>query len=202
MTLDEYNTLISLIHPNIIRLYDAFEEESAQYLVMEYCPIGSIKQKGKLTYEQFVYYSKQILEAVSYCHSLNIAHRDIKPENIFIDQNNNIRLADFGIAKHFDYLGDKSEQKCGSLKFFSPEMFQLTEICPFKADIWALGVTFFCMATGEYPFKNIHTRDDLQQSIIAANFSFEKYEIDEIIHFLIVKMTQSNPDMRQTSENY
>ena len=199
MILDEYNTLISLVHPNIIRLYDAFEEESAQYLVMEYCPIGSIKQKGKLTYDQFVNYSRQLLDAISYCHSLNIAHRDIKPDNIFIDKNGNVKLADFGISKHFDYL-NKSDQKCGSLKFFSPEMFLCQSICPFKADIWALGVTFFCIATGEYPFKNIYTRDDLKSKIITANFNFDNYELDERIQFLIVKMVRPNPEMRLTAK--
>lgn len=198
LTLDEYNTLISLTHPNIVRLYDAFEEESAQYLVMEYCPIGSINQKGKLSYEQFVNYSKQILEALSYCHSLNIAHRDIKPENIFLDQNNNVRLADFGMAKHFDF-DDKSDEKCGSLKYFSPEMFQFKEVCPFKADIWALGVTFFSMATGNYPFKG-NSPDDLKQNVIKGNFDFDKYDVDARIRFLIMKMTQQNPDLRQIPE--
>ncbi|KAK8837090.1 hypothetical protein M9Y10_037142 [Tritrichomonas musculus] len=198
LTLDEYNTLISLTHPNIVRLYDAFEEESAQYLVMEYCPIGSINQKGKLSYEQFVNYSKQILEALSYCHSLNIAHRDIKPENIFLDQNNNVRLADFGMAKHFDF-DDKSDEKCGSLKYFSPEMFQFKEVCPFKADIWALGVTFFSMATGDYPFKG-NSPDDLKQNVIKGNFDFDKYDVDVRIRFLIMKMTQQNPDLRQIPE--
>lgn len=84
---------------------------------MEYCPIGSINQKGKLTYDQFVNYSKQILKALSYCHSLNIAHRDIKPENIFLDQHDQIKLADFGVAKYFTYY-NKSDEKCGSLKYF------------------------------------------------------------------------------------
>lgn len=199
LTLDEYNTLISLIHPNIIRLYDAFEEDSAQYLVMEYCPIGSLSQKGKLPYDQFIHYSKQILEAISYCHSLNIAHRDLKPENIFLDQNNNVRLADFGIAKHFD-IYDKSNEKCGSLKYLSPEMFQCKEICPFKADIWALGITFFIMATGYYPFRG-YTTFDIKDNVMKGNFDYSRYEIDDRIRFLILKMTHLNPDLRHTADN-
>ena len=75
----------------------------------------------------------------------------------------------FGIAKHFSCC-NKSDEKCGSLKYFSPEMFQSGEICPFKADILALGVTFSCMATGYYPFKVANRRDDLQKDILSCNF--------------------------------
>lgn len=72
-------------------------------------------------------------------------------------------------------------------------MFQCGEICPFKADIWALGVTFFMMATGEYPFKKVNRREDLQKEILSSNFNFSKYEIDDRIRFLIIKMTYQNP---------
>lgn len=66
MTVDEYNTLISLIFTNIIRLYNVFVEESAQYLVLEYWHIGSINEKGKLIYYQFINYSKQVFETIWY----------------------------------------------------------------------------------------------------------------------------------------
>ena len=118
----EFNMLVSLNHPNIIKLYDFFEDDSSQYLVMEYCPNGTILQKGKLSYGEFIYYSKQVLDALEYCHSNKIAHRDIKPENILIDDYNNVKLADFGFAKNFDEYS-KSEEKCGTIKYFSPEMF-------------------------------------------------------------------------------
>lgn len=164
LTDDEYNTLISLNHPNIIKIYDAFEDKSAQYLVMEYCPNGTIEEKGCLTYDQFIYYAKQILEALSYCHSIKIVHRDIKPQNIFLDQYDHIKLADFGMAKHYED-DSKSSEKCGSIKYFAPEMFQYKEICLFKADIWALGITFFHMATGCYPFQ-ANSQEELKEYIL------------------------------------
>lgn len=193
----ELEMLVSLNHPNIIRIYDFFEDEFSQYLVMEYCPNGTIHQKGKLIYEEFIYYSKQILDAVEYCHSKNIAHRDIKPENILIDKYNKVKLADFGIAKNFEN-DDKSGDKCGTMKYFAPEMFLYKEINPFKADIWALGITFYYMSTGKYPFS-IHSVQQLKQSILIGEFDFIKNKIDPRIQNIINKMTQSQPNLRPTA---
>lgn len=192
----EFDMLVFLNHPNIIRIYDVFEDESSQYLVMEYCPNGTILQKGKLEYDQFVSYSKQILDALDYCHSKNIAHRDIKPENILIDNYNKVKLADFGIAKNFG-TNNKSKEKCGTMKYFAPEMFLYNEVCPFKADIWALGITFYCMATGKYPFSS-HSPQRIKQSILIGEFDFIKNKIDQRILFLINKMTESQPSLRPT----
>lgn len=126
----------------IIKLYDSFDDEIYKYLVMEYCSNGTILQKGKLTYDKFVHYSKQILEAISFIHSKKIAHRDIKPENIFIDQYDHVKLSNFVMAKEFQ-CDEKPHEKFGSYLQLAPEMIQNHEICPFKADIWALGITFF-----------------------------------------------------------
>ena len=202
LTEDEYTHLISLDHPSIIKLYDAFNDEHAQYLVMEYCINGTIQEKGKLSYEKFTHYAKQILEAISFCHSNKIAHRDIKPDNIFLDHYDHIKLADFGMAKSFDE-DSKSSDKCGSLMYLSPEFFLYQEINPFKADIWALGITFFYMATGNYPF-HYKSREELVQLISRGEIDFFQYEIHPKIQLLIKKMTikdQNNrPDVEKLLE--
>ena len=194
----EYNTLVSLHHPNIIRLYDAFDDEDSDYLVMDYCPNGTVRQKVNLPYEKFMYYAKQMIEALAYCHSNNIAHRDIKPDNIFLDQYDKIKLADFGLARQFDDE-TKSNEKCGSLIFVAPEVLQYNEVCPFKADIWALGITFFFMATGNYPFRS-KTREDLKNLIIRGDLDYSRYKIDPKIRFLISKMTIKEPSSRYSAE--
>lgn len=94
----EIEALISLIHPYIVKLYQTFTDQKSYYLVMEYCPKGTIKELKKMNRENFIFYAKQLVEVLNYCHSQKIAHRDIKPENIFIDNYNNIKLGDFGFA--------------------------------------------------------------------------------------------------------
>lgn len=198
LTKNEFDTLVSLNHPNIIKIYDAFEDEHAQYLVMEYCKNGTILSKGKLTHDQFLYYSKQILDAIAYCHSNKIAHRDIKPENILLDQYENVKLADFGMAKYFEY-DSLSDEKCGTIKYFAPEMFLCNEICPYKADIWALGVTFFVMATGKFPFNDI-SKEKLKKSILIGDFNYAHYKLDQKIQFMIKAMTQNKINSRPTAK--
>ena len=194
----EYNTLVSLNHPNIVKLYDAFEDDSAQYLVMEYCSNGTIRQKGKLSYDKFILYSKQLLSALAYCHSRNVAHRDIKPDNIFLDQYGQIKLADFGLAKKFEN-DIQSNEKCGSFMFFSPEMFVQYSVDPFKADIWALGITFFYMATGRFPYKT-NNREDLKNMILYCDLDVNIFDINPKLSYLIGKMTRKSAELRPSAD--
>lgn len=198
ISVGEYNTLVSLHHPNIIQLYDAFEDEDSQYLVMDYCSNGTMRDKTNLPYEYFLYYAKQILEALAFCHSNNIAHRDIKPENIFLDQYDHVKLGDFGFSKQFQDNA-KSAEKCGTMACIAPEMFQYHEVCPFKADIWALGITFFFMVTGHFPFQS-PSIEKMKQEIIFGDLDYFDCEVDKRIRFLISKMTQKNPASRPTAD--
>lgn len=193
----EVNSLISLIHPYIIKLYVTFSDENHQYLVMEYCPKGTITQLKCLDHEKFVFYSKQLLEVLEYCHSQNIAHRDIKPENIFLDQYDHVKLADFGLSSRFQDQ-QLSNMKCGSLMFSAPEILSNYEFDPFKADIWALGITFYMMVTGHYPFEN-KKKQNLRDLIANNQIEFPSTKIDPQIQYLIRKMTTKNPLFRPTA---
>lgn len=195
---NEYKNLTSLVHPSIIKLYDSFEDELDEYLVIEYCSNGTLFQKGKLTYSKFVLYAKQILEAIAFCHSKKIAIRDINPEKIFIDQYDHIKLSNFGMAKEFE-SNEKSNEKCGSLFYLAPEMFQKQDVCPFKADIWSLGITFFFMATGSFPFKS-SSIEKIKQMIIRGDIDYSEYDINPKIRFLLTKMLCKNKDNRFTAE--
>ena len=198
MTTDEYDALVSLNHPNIISLYNTFEDEDAQYFVMEYCSNGTMKEKSKISSEKFIHYAKEMIDAVAYCHANNIAHRDIKPENIFVDQYDHAKLGDFGSAKQIENR-KKSTEKANSLIFSAPEILQHQKYCPFKADIWALGVTFFYMVIGTYPFKE-KSVEELRKSIIYGELDFGNRKINPQIRYLINKMTTKNPNARPSAD--
>lgn len=192
----EYTALTSLNHPYIIKLYEAFEDHNSQYLVMEYCPNETLMQKKKLPFEKFIYYAKQVLEALSYCHSNKIAHRDIKPDNIFLDHYDRIKLADFGLSKQFQ-LNNVTNEKCGSLMYCSPEMLNKLPFDPFQADIWALGITFFYMATGKFPFPT-KSYDELLQIVKFGYIDFLNVDIQPDVKALIQRMTNKIPKLRPT----
>lgn len=193
----EVDSLISLIHPNIVKLYVTFSIEDYQYLVMEYCRKGTIKQRHKLDYNKFVFYAKQLLEVLDYCHSQKIAHRDIKPENIFLDEYDHIKLGDFGLSCKFTNQ-ELSTRKCGSLMFCSPEILSTPEFDPFAADIWALGITFYYMATGHYPFLD-QPVEKLRDSILSSQIDFTQDEVHPKIQYLIKKMTTRNTIFRPST---
>ena len=195
----EINSLISLIHPYIVKLYSTFHDEDNQYLVMEYCQNGTLKNKNSVEYERFVHYAKEILEVLEYCHSQKIAHRDIKPENIFVDQYDNIKLGDFGLSNKFD-VDESAHNKCGSLIYCSPEILNKTDFDPFKADIWSLGITFFYLVTGKLPYPDC-TAKKLKDIIIYGQIDFDSYNIVPPIQFLIMKMTSKNPNTRPSAHH-
>lgn len=191
---NEIQALISLIHAYIVKLYVTFDDEEYHYLVMEYCPNGSLREKGCLNYDKFVFYARQLLEVLDYCHSQKIVHRDIKPDNVFLDEYQLVKLGDFGFADKFSKQ-QSSIEKCGSLMYAAPEMLNIMPFDPFKTDIWALGITFFYMATGQFPFPNCPP-EDLRQLISLGQLDYSNVEMDPKVKSLIMKMTSINPLFR------
>ena len=197
---EEYNSLISLSHPNVISLYNVFNDEDYQYLVMEYCSKGTIAQQGKLAPEKFIYYAKQMLEALVYCHSRDISHFNIKPENMLIDQYDHIKLCDFAVAQEFDMKKkSKDKEDFSSIVYSAPEILQHKKYVPFQTDIWALGITFYYMAVGHLPFI-METKEETRKATVFCELSFGNAKIDPQIRFLISKMITKNAGARPSAE--
>lgn len=105
MLMNEINNIKILDHPNILKMYEFFEDENRFYIVTELCSGGDlyseINNKGKLTEDETKIIIKQILSCIYYCNTKNIIHRDIKPENILLNENkeyDRIKLVDFGTS--------------------------------------------------------------------------------------------------------
>ena len=116
----EINMLKSLDHPNIIKMYEFYQDESNYYLVTEYCSGGELYDRiiAMRNFSEFkaAELMKQILSAVTYCHKRNIVHRDIKPENLLFEskeENANLKVIDFGTSMVFGHK--KMSQKLGTV---------------------------------------------------------------------------------------
>ncbi|XP_018618987.2 hormonally up-regulated neu tumor-associated kinase homolog [Scleropages formosus] len=144
-------------HPNIVQLLDVLETESSYYLVMELCTGGSIMdqllEKKRMGETEVRKYVRQLVEAVEHLHRAGVVHRDLKAENILLDENDNVKLTDFGLSNCAEMLGytDPFSTQCGSPAYAAPELLSHKKYGP-KVDVWSIGVNMYAMLTGNLPF--------------------------------------------------
>ena len=188
--------MMAMESPHICSLYQFYYFDKYVYMLLEYCPMSLqniIYQNRRVPDNYLPRYIYGILLGIRECHFHNIAHSDIKPGNFLIDKYGRIKVCDFGLSKEVDPHG--SESKCGSLVFMAPEIFKRAPYDPIKADIWALGVTFYNMATGQYPFFTKQSVEHLKQLIIAGQYDSSLIE-DIELRKLISQCLNLNPQMR------
>jgi serine/threonine protein kinase len=156
----EARTIASLTHPNIVRVLDFAVEGSTPYLVMDYAPNGSLRQRlpaGKpLTPAEILPYVMQVADALHYAHEQKIVHRDIKPENMLLGRRNEVLLSDFGIATVAQSTtSQKTEGVAGTAAYMAPEQIQ-GKPRP-SSDLYSLGVIVYEWLAGERPFVGTFT---------------------------------------------
>ncbi|GMI11759.1 hypothetical protein TrRE_jg12341, partial [Triparma retinervis] len=155
---EEVNILVSLDHPNIVRLEEVYESKNEIYLVFEQLTGGELFDR--LDEQPSYHYTEtlccalvqQMLSAVRYCHSRGIIHRDLKLENfIFEDRSpdSELKLIDFGLSKHFEH-GDVQHEAVGTPYTVAPEVIRGSYTS--KCDIWAIGVITYLLLSGDTPF--------------------------------------------------
>lgn len=156
----ESQAAASLSHPNILNVYDVgaetINEKNIPYIVMEFIEGKTLKQiiveRGRLTVDETIYYSRQIAEAIKHAHINNVIHRDIKPQNIMITKDNRVKVTDFGIARAASSSTlTVSSNVLGSVHYFSPEQAR-GGYTDETSDIYSLGITMYEMVTGKLPF--------------------------------------------------
>lgn len=158
--LKEANTIANLSHPNIIKIYDIFEENATAYYAMEYIPGGSLadmlkkEPEQRLSEVEALHYLRQVAGALNYIHMLGINHLDIKPDNI-LDDNGRAVLIDFGVAKRYDNDGHQtSTTPVGLSHGYAPlEQYKSGGVAEFSpaTDIYSLGATLYKLITGQTP---------------------------------------------------
>ncbi|KAI5464113.1 hypothetical protein BGZ63DRAFT_349941 [Mariannaea sp. PMI_226] len=201
MAIEREVAILKLIeHPNIMKLYDIWENRSEVYLILEYIDQGDlftfINTKGRLSEEVSIFFFRQIISAISYCHSFNICHRDLKPENILITADLQIKIADFGMAALHQTATHQLATACGSPHYAAPELLKNRQYRGDRADIWSLGVILYAMLSATLPF------DDPNLRVMMSRTKRGLYTIPEFLSpeakDLIRRMLQVNPDERIT----
>ncbi len=153
--LEEARTIGGLKHPNIVRVLDFGVEDTAAYLVMEYAPKGTLRQRhpkdSQVSLINIIIYVKQIAAALQYAHNQKLIHRDIKPENMLLGPNGEVLLSDFGIAIVAHNTNTQSMKEIvGTLAYMAPEQF--TGKPRPASDQYALAVVVYEWLCGSRPF--------------------------------------------------
>ncbi|CAN6325607.1 unnamed protein product [Urochloa humidicola] len=160
----EITTMRLVVHKNIVELHEVMATRSKIYFVMEYAKGGElfdkIEKSGKLTEAAAHKYFQQLISAVDYCHSRGVYHRDLKPENLLLDEDENLKVSDFGLSALSGSKGQDGllHTTCGTPAYVAPEVISKTGYDGAKSDIWSCGVVLFVLVAGYLPFQGPNLR--------------------------------------------
>lgn len=195
----------SLIHPNIVEIYDVGEENGRHYIVMEYIRGKTLKQlihkRGALLLQEALDMMKQLVSATCEAHKKGIIHRDIKPQNVLVKDDGTIKMVDFGIALAHDAMQlTQTDSVMGSVHYLAPELAR-GENATFQSDIYSLGIVFYELLSGEVPFHGDspvqialkHMRDEI------PSIRFINPTIPQSVENIILKATVKRKELRYHS---
>lgn len=180
-----------LDHPNVLKLFEFFEDQRYVYLVMELCEGGElfdkILEKGSFNEGMARFYFKHIMSALNYIHSKNICHRDLKPENFLLlnkSDDSPLKIIDFGLSVHFDQQMLKQNggkmvmtTKAGTPYYISPEI--LKGNYDISCDIWSSGVILYILLSGVPPFFG-DSDNDILESVAKEQYSLNIPELSHV----------------------
>ena len=185
---EEIYIMCQLDYPNIVQLVEAYESDTEIYLIQHLCSGGDLfdrldqQPEFHYTEAQCCRLVKQMLSAVRYLHRQKIIHRDLKLENFLFSSNekdSELQMIDFGLSKHFSYVGEEHHEAVGTPYSVAPEVIRGSY--DEKCDIWSIGVITYLLLCGETPFGGCCGEDllEVRSNILSGKFAFEPPEFWE-----------------------
>ncbi|KAK9677313.1 hypothetical protein RND81_11G135700 [Saponaria officinalis] len=180
-------------HPNVVELKEVMASKGRIYFVMEYVKGGELFTKisrGRLK-EQFARkYFQQLISAIDYCHSRGVSHRDVKPENLLLDENENLKITDFGLSALPEHLRQDGllHTRCGTPAYVAPEVLRKKGYDGSKTDIWSCGVILYVLIAGYLPFQDANVMN-LYRKVFKGEYEFPPWfpiEAKKLVSKLLV----------------
>ena len=198
----EMSILKLVKHKYIIQLYEILQTPNHIFIVMEYCDgkdiMDYILSKNFLSESDALKYFQQLINALFYLHSQNIAHRDIKIDNILLDRNKNLKLIDFGLSTK--YSDNKLlDQPCGTIVYSAPEVLEGQPYHGMLADVWSSGIVLYGMLSGYLPFSD--NDDNVNKKLIIEGKIEMPENISPWVTDLLRHMLDVNPMTRYTLQD-
>ncbi|XP_036031991.1 LOW QUALITY PROTEIN: serine/threonine-protein kinase MARK2-like [Onychomys torridus] len=195
----EVNILQSLEHRNIVRFFDMIDTPTTSYLIMEYVAgedlESCLRALGCLKEEEARVIFRQVVSAVHFLHQRHITHRDIKLENILVNAAGDAKLCDFGMAIQITE-GQKLEELCGSLLYWTPEILARKPYGGLAGDIWSLSIFLYVLVTGYFPYME-ETLERMCKVIITTICPIP-YHLSKPCHFIITRLLMVTTGYRFT----
>jgi serine/threonine protein kinase len=190
----EGRALAKLDHQNIVGIHDSGVAGGLYYFVMEYVDGTNLRAmiRARSTQpKEALSIVAQVCDALQYAHEEGVVHRDIKPENVLIDKRGRVKIADFGLAKLLggvtpDVTLTRSQQTMGTPHYMAPEQWERPQEVDHRADIYALGVVFYELLTGELPLGRFPLPS-------------QKLRVDVHVDEVVLKTLAKEPELRYQS---
>ena len=194
-----------LSHPNVLRMVEVIDDpvEDDLFFIMEYIdggsivelePDGTCQATGEARTHDLLC---QTLRGLEYLHANMVVHRDLKPDNILLDRLGVVKIVDFGVASTFSGDDDTLSDAAGTPAFMSPEKSSAGAFRGKAADVWALGVTLYCLAVGRLPFLG-RSCWETTNLILRKEVEFAGVDVSDGLRDLLRGMPRKDPAERLT----
>ncbi|BFZ04092.1 hypothetical protein BsWGS_07131 [Bradybaena similaris] len=187
----------SIGHKHIVQFHSFFEDSNFVYILLELCRRRSLmelhKRRKAVTEPEARYFVKQIIEACQYLHNNRVIHRDLKLGNLFLNDEMEIKIGDFGLATRLDYDGERKKTLCGTPNYIAPEVLG-KKGHSYEVDVWSLGCILFTLLVGKPPFETSCLKDTYQR--IKKNEYNVPAKVSIPARNLINRLLRANPSER------
>ncbi|XP_024073621.1 serine/threonine-protein kinase PLK1 [Terrapene carolina triunguis] len=189
----------SLAHRHVVGFQGFFEDSDFVFVVLELCRRRSLlelhKRRKALTEPEARYYLRQTILGCQYLHGNRVIHRDLKLGNLFLNDDMEVKIGDFGLATKVEYDGERKKTLCGTPNYIAPEVLG-KKGHSFEVDIWSIGCIMYTLLVGKPPFETSCLKETYIR-IKKNEYNIPKH-INPVAANLIQKMLRSDPATRPT----